>query len=219
MIHANLCNTVKRTNIVKTLSFSCSSLQGLHCKWINCDKKLKDIYTQRLKPRWKNQALITAKIDTLNKGQNMHMFFLWTRDWSFGADVLCFEDTEVTLASGWMHHLEFGAEVLSQARDVLLHMFCDGRVGLVDPHSGGTLLDFLQDVSRQKAIFREVRIQQEKWVVLLIFRSGSTANSLEGRCCLAHSVRRWIVLPMYVKEAPATVCQVWEFQALIVRLN
>ena len=31
-----------------------------------------------------------------------------------------------------MHHLEFGVEALSQARDVLLHMFCDGRVGLVD---------------------------------------------------------------------------------------
>ena len=31
-----------------------------------------------------------------------------------------------------MHQLEFGAEVLSQARGGLLHMFCDGQVGLVD---------------------------------------------------------------------------------------
>ena len=35
----------------------------------------------------KNQALITTKIDTLNMRQNMHMFFLLTQDWSFGADV------------------------------------------------------------------------------------------------------------------------------------
>ena len=39
----------------------------------------------------------------------------------------------MTLASGGMHQLEFGAEVLSQARDVLLHMFCGGRIRAKQP--------------------------------------------------------------------------------------
>ena len=43
------------------------------------DKQLKDIFTQRLKPRWKSQALITAKYDTLNKGQACTFFVVDTR--------------------------------------------------------------------------------------------------------------------------------------------
>ena len=62
-------------------AFRAVLFRGYSAKWTNCDKKLKDIYTQRLKPRWKNQALITAKIDTFNKQgtKHAHVLFVDTR--------------------------------------------------------------------------------------------------------------------------------------------
>ena len=44
-------------------------------------------FHKKIEAMVKNQALIITKIDALNKGQNMHIFFLLTHDWLFCVDV------------------------------------------------------------------------------------------------------------------------------------